>query len=121
MAGNDNGNNFASDCLGQFGANGSSGCCLSRDNRYGGDDNDYDNEYPMSNDYSEDDKKENKKDDRKDDKKDDKKDPMRRLKFNAEDTEIYIVLVAGYDGSEGGFELSAEGSDTSNNPTSSPK
>ena len=36
--------------------------------------------------------------------------------FNAVETETYIVLVAGHDGSEGEFTLSAECSDTSNIP-----
>ena len=42
--------------------------------------------------------------------------PKSRLTFNAVETETYIVLVAGYDGSEGVFTLSAECSDTSNIP-----
>ena len=45
---------------------------------------------------------------------------MIRLTFNAVETETYIVLVAGYGSSEGGFALSAECSGASNNPTSPP-
>ena len=41
---------------------------------------------------------------------------MSRLMFNAVEIETYIILVAGCDGIEGEFTLSAECSDTSNIP-----
>ena len=125
MAGNDDGDNWASDCLRQFGDNGSSDRRLEHgDYDYsGGYDHSYDGgedySYDGGNDYSYgggDDYIYRVDDDDYDYSEDDFEYAMSRLTFNAADIETYIILVAGCDGIEGEFILSAECSDTSNIP-----
>ena len=141
VAGNDDGDNFASDCLRQSGENVSSDRCLEHgyydygggcDHSYdGGDDYSYyggngysygggdDYSYDGGNDYSYGDGDDYiyfGDDDDYGYREDDFKYAMKRLTFNAVGIETYIILVAGCDGIEGEFKLSAECSDTSNIP-----
>ena len=107
MAGNDEGEYFASDCMGQFRENVSSDRRLSHDSEDDNEDDSKDcSKYEIQEDIDND-------DDCDYDYSEDHFDyPMSRLTFNVVETETYIVLVAGYDGSEGEFTLSAECSDT---------